>query len=859
VRILISSLLVGFFTNVGICQLPQLNLSRQAIGKIDKKNWVKAEQLLQKSLRKEAINPEAKYVLSSLYLTNGYSKFNIDSADYYLNESQRDYEKTSKKDRERLRHFPIDSIILQSLRNKIDSAAFVLASETNTEQAYTAFLKQFFRANQRQKAIELRDAISFNEAVKINSSVGFKEYLEKYPTSAQSLEAKKLYERLLFTEKTRDGKLINYTSFLQDYPNSEYKIDVEKNIFEISTASGTVASIESFLKDYPNSYYAKKATAILFHLIDNGGYLNDSLKSVANLNKHFWIPIFKDGKFGFIDQLGTETLSPRFESIDESYLCGNVSSDYLITSSGVIARTGKVILNKNADKVEDLGFGFLKIKTQECWQLTHKSGFKIGNECVQDAKVIASHFVATKQKGQWSLFTFSGRLLCNATFDDIYGEDDLILFVRAGKKVLKTVSEVAQLADNIAFKETLVFDEVRTLGQGYYQVRNGSLQGVLTSKLEYAVPLDRQIISQTPYGFLQERNNKIRSTGITKDIDNKEYISIAFYNNWIKLQEKNNLILYDGKNKSEIDSNLDSIWFDNKLAFARKQDSLIVYLSFTKSIKLDVDSEIKFIKSPGSIQYFYAADKKKKMVVEISSGKKLFSLKASQIEYLGNNTFLIEDENKKGLVDSKGKILLPIEYNAIVLNGKNHVSLLKDKKFGLYSLTTGELVKPIYERNVIHYSVGKLIAYKNGFYGFVSRQLKDESKFEFDEVSYWNDSIALVKKNMQWALYSIAERKITSSRFKDVRFVTNTEKEKVAIVHQDEHYGIIDNHNGIILACNYNDIINLGSREEPLYFTEKFVTEADIHVVIYYNSKGKLLRKQVYETKDYEKIYCEDN
>jgi hypothetical protein len=112
---------------------------------------------------------------------------------------------------------------------------------------------------------------------------------------------------------------------------------------------------------------------------------------------------------------------------------------------------------------------------------------------------------------------------------------------------------------------------------------------------------------------------------------------------------------------------------------------------------------------------------------------------------------------------------------------------------------------------------------------------------------------------MQWALYSIAERKITSSRFKDVRFVTNTEKEKVAIVHQDEHYGIIDNYNGIILACNYNDIINLGSQEEPLYFTEKFIPEADIHVVIYYNSKGKLVRKQAYETNDYEKIYCEEN
>jgi hypothetical protein len=45
----------------------------------------------------------------------------------------------------------------------------------------------------------------------------------------------------------------------------------------------------------------------------------------------------------------------------------------------------------------------------------------------------------------------------------------------------------------------------------------------------------------------------------------------------------------------------------------------------------------------------------------------------------------------------------------------------------------------------------------------------------------------------------------------------------------------------------------------PLYFTEKQVEEAGIYVVIYYDKDGRQLRKQVFETDEYEKIYCTRN
>ncbi len=849
--------IVSWFSNPGFCQLPQ-NYERQAISRINKKNWEKAEQLLQKSIRKDATNPEAKYVLAGLFLISDYPKFNIDSSNYYLQIAINDYNNSTERAKERLLNFPLDSAILKSLQLKIDSAAFKRAVELNSEKDYNNFLENYPQTKEAEKAIELRDNVAFTNALKLNTYKGFQEYVQKYPNSHKVNEAKKYFEKLLYNEQTKEGKLSSYTSFLKDHPNTNFRYEIDKNIFEISTASGTLESFQLFLNQYPKSNFYKKAINILSYLQDNNQTLSDSLSEVAILNKNYWIPILKDNKFGFMDQNGTETLSPRFESIEPSYLCGNITTEYLVTANGVVSRTGKIILNSDASVIEELGFGFIKIKTTNCWNLIHKSGYLIVADCLQDAKVVGSHFLAIKEKNKWSLLTFSGRLLIPASFDDIYAEGELIVLVRSGKKVLKTTTDVAELANNNPLKENFVFDNVRNLGQGHYQVSNGSLQGVLSDKLEYVVSLGRQVISQSPYGFLQEQNRKVKTTGISKEVDKNEYVSVSFYSDWIKLKEKNNLILYDGKNKRIIASNLDSIWFDNKLAFAIKDDSLTVHLDLSKSITLESTIEIKFIKSIDSVRFFYANDKKKKTVVEIATGKKLFSVKASYIQYLGNNVFLIEDENKKGLVNESGKVLLPNEYSAIVLSNKNYVSLLKDKKFGLFDLKTKVLIKPIYERNIIPYSSEKLIAFKNGSYGFVSWKLKDESKFEFDEVNYWNDSVALVKKDAYWMFYNIYERKIGANMIKDFRFVTNTEKEKVIIIHSDNFYGLVSNRKGNILAATYNDIINLGTEENPIYFTEKFVQEADIHIVIYYNSDGKLLRKQAYETKEYEKIYCDE-
>jgi hypothetical protein len=156
----------------------------------------------------------------------------------------------------------------------------------------------------------------------------------------------------------------------------------------------------------------------------------------------------------------------------------------------------------------------------------------------------------------------------------------------------------------------------------------------------------------------------------------------------------------------------------------------------------------------------------------------------------------------------------------------------------------------------VRYNDHVLTAYKDGSYGFIGWDNKPLGNFEFAEIQYWNDSAAFVKKNHQWMIYDIRSKSVLLDKIKDYKLIRDTPEEKLAIIHQESNYGVLSSRDGVIMPTTFTDIVNVGSSEAPLYFTEKHVEEASLFVVIYYTAKGVMLRKEVYEQEEYEKIYC---
>jgi hypothetical protein len=240
-------------------------------------------------------------------------------------------------------------------------------------------------------------------------------------------------------------------------------------------------------------------------------------------------------------------------------------------------------------------------------------------------------------------------------------------------------------------------------------------------------------------------------------------------------------------------------------------------------------------------------------------GKRLFHVPFENIQYAGEGFFTVVKKGKKGLLSATGKMLLPPEFDAIGTVSQRVVSLLKGSNFGLYHGGRRKLIKPQYDKNLTCYNATVNVVFKEGKYGFVDWDNKPLSTMEFDEVVYWNDTASLVRKDYSWKIYNIKTKKVLLDKIRGYTLIRDGRDDKLAVVQQERNYGVIHNRLGTTIPISFSDIINVGSKENPFYFTEKHVEEASIFVVIYYDSDGIMVRKEVYEQDEYEKIYCSNN
>src|SRR5690606_41797358 len=90
---------------------------------------------------------------------------------------------------------------------------------------------------------------------------------------------------------------------------------------------------------------------------------------------------------------------------------------------------------------------------------------------------------------------------------------------------------------------------------------------------------------------------------------------------------------------------------------------------------------------------------------------------------------------------------------------------------------------------------------------------------------------------------------------RSLKYVSDNESTQ-AIISKGTQYGVSSDRNLELLPPTYDDILNLGTVDQPIYFAEKRVTEAGLFVVIYYNADGEVIHKQTFSEEDYDHIYC---
>lgn len=843
---------------------PGSSPERIAVKHIDKHRWQKAESKLRKSLAKDTLSPSVRYTLSIFYFHPDNPSFNLDSAYRYAVGALTDYSLSPGRERERLARAGVDSVGLIALRAKIDSAAFEVAKATNTEASYLEFLTHFPSSTQREMAAQLRDEVAYQDALQLNTHEAFFQFLSRYPDARRADDARNNYHKLIFYERTKDRRLHSYEKFLADYPETPYRSEVYRNIYEISTADGNVDSFLAFMTRYPASGLVRTAEQMIFYLLaeeDEGewpeAFLSDSLQHLLNLNRAYLIPFYKNDLYGFMDENGMEVLSPRYQTIHPDYLCGYVTDEILILDHELVARNGSPILREDVSDITDLGVGFMMARVGDHLKLIHKAGFVFADS-LQEARVLSKTFVALKQNDAWFLYTLTGRLLDDRPWNDISAFQNAIVFTGEGRKFIIPKDRLAQTADGNPLPLSDPFEEIRQWPNGLIWGKSGDYQGLLDQSLQGVIRFDRHILSQADFGAVAAQpNGFVLYNWAGKKSSSFDQVNLL--GKKVAVKKNRQWFLYDPVRQKIESISYDSLRAEGAFVVGLRADSVDIHFA---------GKQVRSFRGPLKISFIPGLDSTSFLAVQLTSrekgvfdlqGRRLFSASFDAMEYAGNGIFVVTRKDRKGLLNRRGETLLPAEFDAVGSARGYVVSVLKNKKFGAYHIDLKKLIKPQYDRNLIPYASSFVVIFKDGYYGFLGWDNKPVSAFEFDEVNYWNDSLALVRKGQNWNLYDLSTREIVETNLQTLNLVRDTEQEKIAIIQRDNSFGVISNKGHIVIPVTFSDVINLGSAESPLYFTEKHVPEASIHIVIYFDESGEMLRKEIYDDGgDYDKIYCSD-
>jgi hypothetical protein len=844
------SLLLYLLIAMPTLAMPQMLSEKSALKSIRLARYEKAYQQVRKLLTKDSTNAVAHYLLALYYFSPHNSGFNIDSAAHYTEATWRNFSNAPSKSREKMMRFPLDSTLLTTLRERIDSAAFSRAKRQNTEQSYNFFLERFAGAKAQEEAVALRDEVAFQDAIARNSREGFLYYLDRYPQSKRAPAAKTAYEKLHYQSETRQHRLADYQNFLRRFPESPHREEAILQIFNIQTASGEVHDYQRFVDQFPLHLLSKKAQAIIRYLD-----VTTTSDSLVFHPEKVLLPVLHDGKFGFINAAGDELVKPAYTDLDPRYRCGNITDELLVLDGQVVSTDGTPFNLGQATDIEPVGNGFWLTTNSQCGSLLHQSGFVVGSDCITDAKIIAGKYLAIQEGSLWTLWAMNGLKLTSSGYAEITSLGDVVMFLKDKKYRLATTLAIAASANQQPLRLSDGFDDFKRWGNGRIWLKAGAFEGVLDQTLNVHIGFEEGPLEETFFGAVRRGssvqlfNEKGNKTAIVNDFQ--------MQSPWLLGKPSTQWHLLDLATGVAKSPGYDSVSFKGPFVIAYADDTTRVYLDQHCYLDFLPHEHIEFIPGQDSSAFLVVTSGKGKVLYD-QRGNKMFTFNADKIQHAGQRYFIITKKEKKGLIGPTGKPLTPVTFDAIGSARNGTFSLLKSMQFGLFSVKGGKLINPEYGKNIVQYNGEVLTGYKQGAWGFIDWQNKPIGKFEFEEIQYWNDSLALVKKDAEWMMMDIKKRLVVFGGIKTVKYIRDSPEEKLVIVNIDGKFGVLSNIKGVVIPINFTDLVNVGSADAPVFFTEKHVEEASVFVVIYYSGAGKFLRKEVYEADDYERIYCSE-
>ena len=650
-------------------------------------NYFKAKKLFEKSLKRHTA-PSA-YGLSIIYYRNDNPFHNLDSAYKYIQIAHKRQNELKDRIKIKLDTFNYNTQAIKNTRQNISTAFFKIAVSKNSVLHMDEFIKSHSWSILIPNAIYKRDSIAFSLVKEQNISSGFTKYQSDYPNSTFNKEAQNLFYQSQYNEYTKNNTVSELERFIKECPSNPHIKDAENNLYHKVTNENDLKSFDFFIKKYPQNSNINDAWEKLYNLymMEFNQEIFDEFKSkypdfpfMEKLEKDYklssleLLPFEKNEKWGLINKTGKVYLKPFYDEIGlfhEDLAIIGLNDKY-----GFINKSKKKVIPIKFDGVSDFEFNRSIVEIDEKYGMINRAGAYILNPVYNDLGTIQENKMYFSKDSLYGYMNKDGAIIIPEKFEEGFSFEN-----GSAKVIYKGKEAIIDSTGKFLFPPK--YDQVSIFTDSIYIVKKDGLCGLVSHSEKEILPCIYSDI-----GVLHENMSQIILDDLLGFINGKGEIVI----------------------KPKYDTPLnyqDLCVFKSGKATVSKSDKYGAIDTTGKVV-------IKFSQHQlGRINSLFPYKKKELWGYMNLNGKSIVDPIYNYAEDIKDGSCLVQKDTLFGCLNSKGKIIIPIEFDNIQqLNETPYLIVQKNSLLGIIK-TNGEVTLQNEYTNIIQISPSYLKLIKN--------------------------------------------------------------------------------------------------------------------------------------------------
>ena len=639
---------------------------------------------------------------------------------------------------------------------------------------------------------------------------------------------------------------------------------------------------------------------------------------------------FQQGElWGYKDKATGKIIIPAQYNFADYLFSNGVTKVEKSGKAGLINNFGKEIISCKYDDIEwDIdsksyinNFGLIKTKAGNKYGLANSSGVEIASCKYDEISPFANNVAQVISNGKKGYINLSGKEIAPCIFDDISVHNNL-LFASKNKKIklfniynrpikpneYDSVT-INFYKGNVITKKNNLYGFVDTLGK---EVVPCIYDKIIfdTKKLTYFPNNKASVIKKGKYGLIDitgkvivpceydwevhlpiyteyhdvtkngllgiiDRNGKeiipckydeinwdAANTNTSNDTNYKKeniLFSAKYQDNWGLIDKKNNIIIpFKYESLESFSKGLAVAGLKGKFGYINIHDSVVIPFNYDYCQNFDEDCAIagyyQFDTNKNMINKFGLIDKKGKNILPFEYS--IYYLKDQKLY-----VFLTKDQ-KVGIAFSDGKIMINPTYNLIpFLDSYANDKLIKVFIIGLYKMgfynEKGELIIPFIYDDATYFNEDFVAVCRSLKWGFVNKKGQEKVLLAYDAVNNFSEGMAVVKHGMKYGYVDTSgTEKIPIQYFQASNFANGYAKVQL----MNALFGIINKENKIIIPTTQENI--LFDTTKNSFFSDGLALVQQKSKFGYYNENGNQTIQNKYIWADFfrnDKAIVEDS